>query len=39
MKLYDMIQVYSRGFNSKKAYALYLTRFTYDIMPGCYKQK
>ena len=28
-----------KRFNSNNAYALYLTRFTYDIMPGCYKQK
>ena len=28
-----------KRFNSNNAYALYLTRFTYDIMFGCYKQK
>ena len=28
-----------KRFNSNNAYALYLTRFTYDIMPDCYKQK
>ena len=29
----------TQAFNSNNAYALYLTRFTYDIMFGCYKQK
>ena len=28
-----------KRFNSNNEYALYLTRFTYDIMFGCYKQK
>ena len=39
MKLYDMIQVYSSGSTVLMHYALHLTRFTYNIMPGCYKQK
>ena len=44
MKLYDMIHSghdssLLKRFNSNNAYALYLTRFTYDIVFGCYKQK
>ena len=39
MKLYGMIKVYSSGSTEIMHYALYLTRFTYDIMPGKKKNK